>query len=116
MRAYCPVPAAGLAALLADGTLPGPVHACVVDPAWRAGDPEVDEEQWEFEAQEQAAGSLDDDRGAVLAVDVPAPAGVEPLDGWIDLPGPIVLGDVAAVLTTDLAWFGVQELPGLLER
>jgi hypothetical protein len=115
MRAYAPVPAAALAVLLGDAALPGPLRACVVDPVWRAGSPEVDEESWEYEAQEQAAGALDGVRGAVLAVDVPDVIG-EPQDGWVWLPGPIALRDVAAVLTAELAWFGVQELPSLLER
>ena len=37
-------------------------------------------------------------------------------DGWVSLAGPISRRDTAAVLTTDLAWFGVQEIPGLLDR
>ncbi len=108
-------------------------------PARRAGSPEVDEEEWEFEAQLAAAEALVDlDGGVVLAVDVPDPAapdgagpdaaapdgaGPDPAapdaafdDGWVSVAGPVTRRQVAAVLTTDLAWFGVQEIPGLLDR
>jgi len=60
MRAYVPVGWAQLAALDAQGVLPGPLRACAVDPGWRAGSPEVDEEEWEFEAQLVAAEALED--------------------------------------------------------
>jgi hypothetical protein len=121
MRAYIPVGWEQLAAFESGGRLEGPLRACAVDPSWRAGDPEVDEEEWEFEAQLAAAEALADlDGGVVLAVDVPRP---EPAgsnspftDGWVSLTGPISRHDTAAVLTTDLAWFGVQEIPGLLDR
>jgi hypothetical protein len=129
MRAYVPVGWAQLAALDAQGVLPGPLRACAVDPAWRAGSPEVDEEEWEFEAQLAAAEALVDlAGGVVLAVDVPdaaspsgeAPDGAGPDaafdDGWVSVAGPVTRRQVAAVLTTDLAWFGVQEIPGLLDR
>jgi hypothetical protein len=121
MRAYIPVGWAQLAALDAGGRLEGPLRACAVDPAWRAAAPEVDEEEWEFEAQLAAAEALADlDGGVVLAVDVPDDEGTEqgaPFeDGWVDVPGPVTRRDVAAVLTTDLSWFGVQEIPGLLDR
>ena len=89
-----------------------------VDPAWRAGAPEVDEEEWEFEAQLAAAEALADlDGGVVLAVDVPrSPTGPSRGRMGRPWPGPVSRRDVAAVLTADLAWFGVQEIPGLLER
>jgi Family of unknown function (DUF6912) len=121
MRAYIPVVWEQLATFDATGQLEGPLRGCAVDPAWRAGDPDVDEEEWEFEAQLAAAEALTDlDGGVVLAVDVPEPAaaGREPLfeDGWLTLTGPVSRRDTAAVLTTDLAWFGVQEIPELLDR
>lgn len=124
MRAYVPVGWAQLAALDLEGVLPGPLRACAVDPGWRAGSPEVDEEEWEFEAQLAAAEALVDlDGGVVLAVDVPDPAGSDGAgqgaafdDGWVSVAGPVTRRQVAAVLTTDLAWFGVQEIPGLLDR
>jgi hypothetical protein len=124
MRAYVPVGWAQLAALDVEGVLPGPLRACAVDPGWRAGSPEVDEEEWEFEAQLAAAEALVDlDGGVVLAVDVPDPAesgaagqGAAFDDGWVSVAGPVTRRQVAAVLTTDLAWFGVQEIPGLLDR
>jgi hypothetical protein len=121
MRAYIPVGWEQLAAFDSAGRLEGPLRGCAVDPSWRASDPEVDEEEWEFEAQLVAAEALADlDGGVVLAVDVPAPepGGPEPTfeDGWVTLTGPISRRDTAAVLTTDLAWFGVQEIPELLDR
>jgi hypothetical protein len=121
MRAYIPVGWGQLAAFASAGQLEGPVRGCAVDPAWRAGSPEVDEEEWEFEAQLAAAEALANvDGGVVLAVDVPDldPADAEASfeDGWVSLAGPISRRDTAAVLTTDLAWYGVQEIPGLLER
>ena len=51
----------------------------------------------------------------MLAVDVEGNGGAVE-DGWLDLPGPVSRRDIAAVLTADLAWFGVQEIPGLLSR
>ncbi len=116
MRAYIPVRWAQLAELDSTGHLDGPLRGCAVDPAWRAGAPDVDEEEWEFEAQLAAAEDLADlDGGVVLAVDVPEPDAT-PEDGWVTLSGPVERRDTAAVLTADLAWFGVQEIPGLLPR
>jgi hypothetical protein len=112
MRAYVPVTLAQLDRLQHAGQLTGPVRGCAVDPGWRSGDPAVDEEQWEFEAQSLAAEALPGGQGVVLAVDVadePARA-----DGWCELAGPIRREDLAAVLTADLAWFAVQEIPDLL--
>jgi hypothetical protein len=121
MRAYIPVGWAQLADFDATGRLEGPLRGCAVDPAWRAGSPDVDEEEWEFEAQLAAAEALADlDGGVVLAADVPEPEAVEPEtgfeDGWVTLAGPVSRRETASVLTMDLAWFGVQEIPGLLDR
>jgi hypothetical protein len=114
MRAYIPIGWTDLATFDADGRLGGPHRACVVDPQWRAGSPDVDEEEWEFEAQLAAAEALLDlDGGVVLAVDVDEPD-ADPQDGWVTLTGPVSRRDAAAVLTADLAWFGIQEIPGLL--
>jgi hypothetical protein len=114
MRAYLPIDRAQLVALHRQGALPGPLRGCAVDPAWRAGAPDVDEEQWEYEAQSQAADSLPGVGGVVLAVDIGAD--IPPADGWVMVPGPIRRTAVAAVLSADLAWFGVQEIPALLEE
>jgi hypothetical protein len=121
MRAYVPVGWAQLAAFDAAGSLEGPLLGCAVDPSWRAGSPDVDEEEWEFEAQLAAAEALADlDGGVILAVDVPGPdvtgQGDAFEDGWVSVAGPLTKRDTAAVLTVDLAWFGVQEIPGLLDR
>jgi hypothetical protein len=130
MRCYVPIRWTQLAELHAAGELPGPLKACTVDPRWRAGAPEVDEEEWEFEAQTLAAGALTDmGGGVVLALDLPdragtVPDGSDPIgtvptatvpdDGRISVPGPIRRADLAAILTEDLAWFGVQEIADLL--
>jgi hypothetical protein len=114
MRAYLPVAWADLAALQDTGALPGPRPAVVVAPAWRAGAPDVDEEEWEFEAQSAAAAGLPPGGGVVLAVDLDAQPGAVPDDGRTQVPGPVRRADVAAVLTADLAWYGVQEIPELL--
>jgi len=113
MRAYVPVGWDDLAALEQVGTLPGPRRACVVDPAWRAGAVDVDEEEWEFEAQQQAAGALAEG-GVVLAVEADTTG--EPDDGWVELPGPVLRREVRAVLTADLAWFAAHEVADLLAQ
>ena len=112
MRAYVPVAWAELRGLQRDGVLPGPLRACAVDPAWRAGDPTAEDEQWEYVAQEEAAQALAEGAGVVLALDVD-PDG-ELFDGWFVRTEPIRRASLAAVLTADLAWFGVQEIPALL--
>ena len=92
MRAYIPVGWEQLAAFDSAGRLEGPLRGCAVDPSWRASDPEVDEEEWEFEAQLAAAEALADldGGGVVLAVDVTEPDAVEAdagfEDGWVTLP------------------------------
>ena len=118
MRAYLPVTWDQLREFDAAGLLAGPLRFCAVDPRWRSEAPEVDEEEWEFEAQLAAAQSLPDigdgAGGVVLALDVVAVDG--PLDdGWGSIGGPISRFEAAAVLTTDLEWFGVQEIPFLLD-
>ena len=113
MRAYVPIGWPQLEALQAHGRIPGPLRACVVDPSWRTGAPEVNEEEWEFEAQSAAAAALGAEGGVVLAVEAEGPA-TPPADGWLALPGPVALRDVAAVLDAELAWFGVQEVDQLL--
>jgi hypothetical protein len=114
MRAYLPVGWADLVALQDASALAGPARGCVVDPAWRAGAPDVDEEQWEYEAQTLAAEAIPPGGGVVLAIDVDAAP--DPEDGWVQLPGDVRRSAVAAVLTADLAWYAVQEIPQLLDR
>lgn len=113
MRVYVPVGWALLKQLQESGGLDGPQRGCAVDPAWRAGAPEVDEEEWEYEAAQQAAESLDSDGGLVLAVDLDE-AFDSYVDGWVTVPGPVRRRQVGAVLDAELAWFGLQELGGLL--
>lgn len=113
MRAYVPAGWPQLAALRDGSPLQGPMRACVVDPDWRAGAPEVDEEEWEYEAQSAAAAALGPHGGVVLALDADDPQQA-PADGWVVLAGPISRGNVAAVLSADLGWFGVQEIDELL--
>lgn len=122
MRAYAPATWAQLAQLDDADLLPGPLRACAVDPAWRAAAPDVDEEQWEFEAQSAAAAALDaggdsagGPGGVVLALDAEPGPGAAMRDGWVDLAGPVRRDDLAAVLSADLAWYGVQEIGLLLD-
>lgn len=111
MRAYVPVSHQAATQLLATAELPGRLSAWVVDPAWRAGAPEVGEEEWEYEATGLAAAATPDG-GVILALDADVGA-VE--DGATEVTGPIRLSQVAAVLTEDLQWYAVQELAGLLD-
>ena len=113
MRVYLPLGWAQLAQQQERGSVAGPLRACAVDPRWRADSPEVDEEEWEYEAAQQAADSLPSGHGLVLAVDVAGPS-AEFADGWVDVSGPVSRRDVAALLDRELAWFGLQELAGLL--
>lgn len=116
MRAYLPVAWSQLELLQADDVLPGPHWACAVPPAWRTEDPQVDEEQWEFEAQSAAAGRLGArDGGVVLAVDVDDDHALSN-DGWLTLTEAVRRATVAAVLTEDLAWYGIQEIGDLLAQ
>lgn len=114
MRAYVPVALARAGELLQVGQLLGPMLAWAVDPQWRAGAPEVSEEEWEYEACALAADNLPEPGGVVLAVDADTDSPVAPDDGRLTLPGPLLLTTVAAVLDADLSWYGVQELPDLL--
>lgn len=118
MRAYLPVSQARAGQLLEVGQLAGPVAVWAVDPQWRAGAPQVSEEEWEYEASLLAADNLPDPEGVILAVDIDAAASGQLAldDGRTTLPGPVLLAAVAAVLAADLAWYGVQELPDLIAR
>ncbi len=112
MRLYAPVGWELLAALQADGSLPGPRTVVGVDPQWRSGAPEVDEEEWEFEAQQLAAAALAElGGGVVLAFDAEPDQPQD--DGWSTLAGPLRRRDLTAVFTADLAWHAVQEIPYL---
>lgn len=115
-RVYVPVGWSQAERLSAEGVLDGPVQACAVDPRWRVGAPEVDEEEWEFEAQHQAAEALAElGGGLVLALDAPeSDLGPAADDGWREVAGPVRRGDLGALLDADLGWYGVQELEQLL--
>lgn len=114
MRVYLPVSRRSLAALQEDGVLGGTHRACAVSAAWRAAEPQVDEEQWEFEAQSLAAGELTSGSGGVvLAVDV-SDTRTPDDDGWLAVTEAVRRSQVAAVLTQDLAWYGIQEIGELL--
>jgi hypothetical protein len=116
MRVYVPADWDRLATLQARGSVPGPLAGYAVDPGWRAGAPDVDEEEWEYVAAELAAESLalpGGGRGLVLAVDLDEE--LTPFDdGRVEVSGPVARRQVAAVLDAELAWFGLQELAELL--
>ena len=115
MRVYVPVGRLQLEVLRGGRGLDGPLTGWAVDPGWRTGSPEVDEEQWEHEAQTEAAATLTElARGLVLAVDVPDEAVSDPDDGRVIIPGGVRWSQVGALLDRDLAWFGLQELDILL--
>ena len=114
MRVYLPIGWVQLAQLDRAGELPAPLPGFVVDPAWRTGTPEVDEEEWEYEAQTLAADALPDVGGVVLAVDLDPMPDLTVADGTLVVARSVPRRRVAAVLGADLAWFGVQEIPALL--
>jgi hypothetical protein len=138
-RVYLPVTSSGLARLVAEGRLDGPLRAHAVTDALREAWGEGgDEEGWEYAALMAAAatsgrlrGSGDAPRRYVVAADVPS---FEPVPG--DDPTLVaVAADVpwrnvasAHVDTTDrrpgadpdaddedLAWFATQEIAHLLD-
>ena len=131
VRVYVPVTSSVLAALVAEGRLPGPLRAHAVTDALRGGWPEGDEESWEYAALMAAAadsagqrGSGDRPRRYVVAADVP---GVEPVPGedptLVDVAADVVWKNVAAAHVDtvddadeddDLAWFATQEIRHLL--
>ena len=114
MRAYLPVGWEQLTVLAALGELAGPLPGFAVDPAWRAGAPEVDEEEWEYEAQTLAADTLPADGGVVLAVELDRLAERTLTDGAFVVAEPVSRRHVAAVLDADLAWYVVQEIAALV--
>ena len=114
MRVYLPIGWDRLAVLATAGELAAPLPGFAVDPAWRAGSPEVDEEQWEYEAQTLAADALPADGGVVLAVDLDPMPDLTIADGTLVVAGSVPRRRVAAVLGADLAWYGVQEILALL--
>ncbi len=133
-RVYVPLTGSGLAKLVADGRLDGPLTAYAVTAAVRDAWPDGDEEAWSWAALMAAAeasradlGPADRPRRHVVAADVPA---CEPDPGQDADPTRVrVAADVpfervasAHVDTVDdaaesdeLAWFAAQEirfLPG----
>jgi len=115
MRVYLPVGRPQLEVLRGGRGLDGPLTGWAVDPSWRTGSPEVDEEQWEHEAQLEAAAALAEPVGGmVLAVDVPDEEVSDPDDGRVVIPGGVRRSQAGALLDRDLSWFGLQELDSLL--
>jgi hypothetical protein len=112
MRAYLPLAWPDLRRLHEAGQLDGPTRACVVDPAWRRAAPEVDEEQWEYEALSLAATALGSDGGLVLAVEAQPTSSFD--DGWCTVAGAISTEAVHAMFSERLEWYGIQELGALL--
>ena len=114
MRVYLPIGWGQLAQVDRTGELAAPLPGFAVDPAWRTGSPEVDEEQWEYEAQTLAADALPADGGVVLAVDLDPMPDLAIADGTLVVAGSVPRRRVAAVLGADLAWYGVQEIAALV--
>ncbi len=114
MRAYLPIGWPQLGDLHRVGELDAPLPGFAVDPQWRLGAPDVDEEEWEYEAQALAADALPENGGVVLAVDLDSTPSAGLRDGAFDMVDPVLRRHVAAVLDADLAWYGTQEIPALL--
>jgi len=78
VRVFVPVTSSGLARLVADGRLSGPLRAHAVTDAIRSAWPDGSEEEWEYAAQAAAGvdslalrGEDDRPRRLVVAADVP---------------------------------------------
>jgi hypothetical protein len=137
-RVYVPLTSSGLARLVAEGRLDGPLRAHAVTDALREAWPEGDEEGWEYAALMAAAGTSaglrgqgDAPRRHVVAADVPSfvpVPGEEPT--LVDVAADVPWRNVASahVDTTDLdldadpdggdedlAWFATQEISHLLD-
>ena len=136
VRVYVPLTSTGLAALVAEGRIPGPFRAHAVTEALRVEWADGDEEGWEYAALMAAAGtsaqlrdSGDAPRRYVVAADVPD---VVPVPGddptLVDVAADVPWKNVASahVDTTDwgehgadeddeLAWFATQEIRDLVE-
>jgi hypothetical protein len=131
VRVYLPVTSSGLATLVAEGRLDGPLRAHAVTDALRAEWSDGDDEAWEYAALMAAAatsaelrGSGDRPRRFVIAADVPS---VVPVAGddptLVDVAADVPLRNVAAAHVDtedhaaddeDLAWFATQEIAHLL--
>ncbi|WP_372726957.1 hypothetical protein [Nocardioides sp.] len=133
-RIYVPLTSTGLAALVAEGRLGGPLRAHAVTDELRSEWSDGDDEGWEYAALMAAAGSCRGLRGAgdrprryVLAADVPS---VSPVAGedptLVDVAADVPWKNVAALHADtedrpddadeddDLAWFATQEIQHLL--
>ncbi len=138
-RVYVPLTSSGLARLVAEGRLEGPLRAHAVTDALRTAWGEGgDEEGWEYAALMAAAaasarlrGEGDAPRRHVIAADVPA---VVPVPGEdpssVDVAADVPWKNVAAAHVdtsdrapgadpdddADLAWFATQEIGHLIDR
>lgn len=138
VRVYVPTTSAGLAALVEQGRLGGPLRAHAVTPALRAEWSDGDDEGWEYAALMAAAAesaglrSADERRRRyVVAADVPeaclAPAGPEDDVTRVAVTADVPWKNVAAAHVDtedwagdapdpdeDLAWFATQEIRHLV--
>ncbi len=129
-RVYVPLTSTGVAALVAERRLAGPLPAHTVTEELRLAWPEAEQDDWEFAAMlaagedswtSRAAG--DAPRRFVLAVDA---AEVTDGEGTGVTVGDVVWKRIASLhadtedwsgepdLDADLAWFATQEIPDLL--
>jgi len=137
VRVYVPTTLTALAAFLGDGGIgPAPVRARAVTTWLREAWPEADEEQWEYAALTAAADDSaallrreDPPRRVVLAADVEAATESED-SSVVEILSAFPMRLVKAVhadtedlvrgasydpdAVGDLAWFGVQEIPDLV--
>jgi hypothetical protein len=132
VRVYLPVTSSGLATMVAEGRLDGPLRAHAVTDALRVAWADGDEEAWEYAALMAAAATSsglrragDRPRRFVIAADVPS---VVPVPGdddptLVDVAADVPLRNVAAAHVDtedhaaddeDLAWFATQEIAHLL--
>ena len=131
VRVYVPVTSSGLAGLVAEGRIAGPLRAHAVTDDLRSAWPEADEESWEYAALMAAGaasaalrGSADLPRRFVVAADVPS---ADPVPGedptLVDVAADVVWKNVASAHVDtrddageddDLEWFATQEIRHLL--
>lgn len=132
VRVYVPLTSSGLASLVADGRLAGPLRAHAVTKTLVSEWPDGDDEDWEYAALSAAASAswalrtdADTPRRVVIAADVPAfeeVAGEDPtlVDVAADVPWKNIASahvdtdDYDSDEDVELAWYATQEIRDLV--